>query len=238
MNFRAYVAEFIGTFALVWVGIYAIHHFAGEPGGLLGIAVAHGLAIGLFATATAPVSGGHLNPAVTLAMMVTRRTGFIDGIVYIVVQVAGGVVAAMAVKSLLGVDVVAAGTPQITEMIQSVQLSTSEESMRAMALEAIATFFLVFTIFGTMVDKRAPKVGGMYVGLAVTMGILAIGPMTGAALNPARWVGPVMVAELPTIQPMAYVAGPVLGGLVAALVYQYVMMGRDQVPGLSDSAKG
>ena len=75
--------------------------------------------------------------------------------------------------------------------------------MRAMALEAIATFFLVFTIFGTMVDKRAPKVGGMYVGLAVTMGILAIGPMTGAALNPARWVGPVMVAELTTIQPMA-----------------------------------
>ncbi|MCH8978910.1 MAG: aquaporin [Armatimonadetes bacterium] len=238
MNFRAYVAEFIGTFALCWVGIYAIHHFAGEPGGLLAIAIAHGLAIGLLATATAPVSGGHLNPAVTLAMMVTRRTGFLDGIVYMVMQVAGGVVAAMAVKSVLGTDVVFAGTPQVTEMIQSIQLSTSAESMRAMTLEAIATFFLVFMVFGSMVDKRAPKVGGMYVGLAVTMGVLAIGPMTGAALNPARWVGPAMVSETPTLQPMVYIAGPVLGGLVAALVYQYVMMGRDQVPGLGEDAAG
>ncbi len=234
MNFRAYVAEFIGTFALCWVGIYAIHHFAGEPGGLLGVAVAHGLAIGLLATATAPVSGGHLNPAVTLAMMVTRRTGFLDGIVYIGVQVAGGFVAAVAVKSVLGIDVVAAGAPQVAEMIKMASSSASADSMRAMTLEAIATFFLVFTIFGTMVDKRAPKVGGLYIGLAVTMGTLAIGPMTGAALNPARWIGPAMVGEQFDLQPMVFIAGPILGGLVAALIYQYVMMGRDQVPGLGE----
>ncbi len=234
MNFRAYVAEFIGTFALCWVGIYAIHHFAGEPGGLLGVAVAHGLAIGLLATATAPVSGGHLNPAVTLAMMVTRRIGFLDGVVYMAVQVIGALVAALAVKSVLGIDVVAIGTPQVTEMAQSLRLSASANSMNAMALEAIATFFLVFMVFGSMVDKRAPKVGGMYVGLAVTMGTLAIGPMTGAALNPARWIGPAVIGELNTWQPMVYVAGPVLGGLVAALIYQYVMMGRDQVPGLGE----
>ena len=164
MNFRAYVAEFIGTFALCWVGIYAIHHFAGEPGGLLGVAVAHGLAIGLLATATAPISGGHLNPAVTLAMMVTRRTGFLDGVVYMAVQVIGGFVAALAVKSVLGIDVVAAGAPQVAEMIKMASSSASADSMRAMTLEAIATFFLVFTIFGTMVDKRAPKVGGLYIG--------------------------------------------------------------------------
>ena len=238
MNFRAYVAEFIGTFALCWVGIYAIHHFAGEPGGLLGVAVAHGLAIGLLATATAPVSGGHLNPAVTLAMMVTRRTGFLDGVVYMAVQVIGALVAALAVKSVLGIDVVAIGTPQVTEMAQSLRLSASANSMNAMALEAIATFFLVFMVFGSMVDKRAPKVGGMYVGLAVTMGTLAIGPMTGAALNPARWIGPAVIGELTTWQPMVYIAGPVLGGLVAGLIYQYVMMGRDQVPGLGEDAEG
>jgi len=150
------------------------------------------------------------------------------------VQVIGALVAALAVKSVLGIDVVAIGTPQVTEMAQSLRLSASANSMNAMALEAIATFFLVFMVFGSMVDKRAPKVGGMYVGLAVTMGTLAIGPMTGAALNPARWIGPAVIGELNTWQPMVYVAGPVLGGLVAALIYQYVMMGRDQVPGLGE----
>ena len=237
MNLRAYVAEFIGTFALCSVGIYAIYYFVGEPGGLLGIAIAHGLAIGLLVTATAPVSGGHLNPAVTLVMMTTRRTGFVDGLAYIVMQVAGGFVAALAVRTVVGVDVVVVGTPQVTEMIQLHSSGATSDWMRAMSLEAVATFFLVFTIFGTMVDKRAPKVGGMYVGLAVTMGVLAIGPITGAALNPARWIGPATVAEQMGMQPMVYIAGPVLGGLVAGLVYQYVMMGRDQVPGLGEGGE-
>lgn len=244
MNVRAYVAEFIGTFALVWVGILAIHHFSSHPGGLLGIALAHGLAIGILATATMAVSGGHLNPAVTLAMLMTKRIKFMDAFAYWIVQLAAGFVAALMIKSSMGVEVVWNGTPQVMDALRPVSVEDGQAAMNALVLEAVATFFLVFAIFGTAVDKRASKMGGLYIGAAVTMGILAIGPLTGAALNPARWFGPAMVSDVATRETMTmgnlfmtYGIGPIIGALVAALVYQYVLMGRDQVPGLEPSSE-
>lgn len=244
MNVRAYVAEFIGTFSLVWVGIYSIYHFSGTPGGLLGIAVAHGLAIGILATATLPISGGHLNPAVTIAMLMTRRIKLLDALCYIVVQLAAGFAAAMLIKAVPmyngpsvvnGVQTVLQGTPSVSDTINGLAIEAREGAMSGWLLEAIATFFLVFAIFGSAVDKRAAKVGGLYIGLAVTMGTLAIGPLTGAALNPARWMGPAMVGHVsdnPAL-PMnwlfwVYFMGPISGAVVAGFVYQYVMMGRDQ----------
>lgn len=236
MNFRAYVAEFVGTFALVWVGILAINHFGSQDGGLLGVALAHGLAIGLLATATAAVSGGHLNPAVTLAMLMAKRIKAIDAFGYWVVQFAAGFVAAILVTGTLGGEAVLAGTPMVSEALRPSNIEDGQVVYGALALEAIATFFLVFVIFGTAVDNRAPKMGGLYIGGAVTMGILAIGPLTGAAMNPARWLGPAMNGNIVAAESMSlgnlfmvYGLGPITGALVAALVYQYVLMDRKQV---------
>ncbi len=249
MKPKAFVAEFIGTFALVWVAIYVIRNFSDVPGGLLTMALAQGMAIAILVSATMAVSGGHLNPAVTLAMLMTRRINFMNAACYIVCQVAGGLAAAFAIRFaplyksasvyVFSSETVTLGTPKMTDMISITRLTDSQIAMTGLVLEAIATFFLVFAVFGTVVDKRAHKMGGIYIGMAVTMGILAIGPMTGAALNPARWIGPAMmgeISEFPMMQnAMVYIVGPVLGALVAALVYQYVLMDRDQMPAVDDA---
>ncbi len=245
LNGKAYVAEFIGTFALVWVGIYVIHHLGNVPGGLVGIALAQGLAIGILISATMHVSGGHLNPAVTLGMLMTKRIGFLDALFYIVAQVAAGFVAAYAVGAvplfdgatpILGSTVVMNGTPVFAQALIGPELVESKVGLSAWMLEAIATFFLMFAVLGTAVDKRAHKMGGLFIGLAVTMGILAIGPFTGGALNPARWLGPAMMGEATSITGvsmkwlmMGYVVGPVTGAVIAAFVYQLFMVSREQL---------
>jgi aquaporin TIP len=245
MNYRAYVAEFIGTFALVWVGIYAIHHLSGVPGGLLGIALAHGLAIGLLATVAGPVSGGHFNPAVTIAMLMTRRISAVDALGYIFCQVAAGFVAAFAICAvpmfdaatlIEGKTIVANGTPTFQQVLIGPETNEARVAYSTWMLEAVATFFLMFVILGTAVDKRAPKVGGWYIGMAVTMGILAIGPLTGAAMNPARWFGPDIIGEVwmdngRSLKWLAvgYVLGPVTGAVLAGFVHQLFMVSKEQL---------
>ncbi len=245
MNVRAYVAEFIGTFALVWVGIYAIYHLSGVPGGLVGIALAHGLAIAILISATMHVSGGHLNPAVTIAMLMTKRINLMDALGYIVCQLAAGFVAAIAIKAvplfdgptlLDGSLVVFQGTPIFQPLIDGVALEPSSVAYSAWMLEAIATFFLVFAVLGTAVDKRAARMGGLYIGLAITIGILAIGPLTGGALNPARWMGPAMIGDVATNSTIplkwlffSYCIGPITGGVLAGFVYQLVMVSKEQL---------
>lgn len=247
MNVRAYIAEFLGTFALVWVGIYAIHHLSGVPGGLVGIALAHGLAIGLLCTVTAAVSGGHLNPAVTIAMLMCKKIKFMDALCYIVVQLAAGFAAAMLIKlvpifngaaPLDGTMVVFNGTPIFQSAINGPAMAESSVAYSAWLLEAVATFFLVFVILGGVADKRAPKIGGLYIGLAVTMGILAIGPFTGGALNPARWMGPAMLGDTATnsVIPLnwlafAYCIGPITGAVLAGFLYQLVIRSREDFSG-------
>lgn len=244
MKVKAYVAEFIGTFALVWVGIYVIRNLGDVPGGLVGIALAHGITIAVLASATLAISGGHLNPAITLGMLMTKRIDFKNAMMYIIVQFMGGWMAAYVMKFawmhdaegkyIYSSHMVTAGTPALAPFMNPTTIDNFRAATSGFILEAIATFFLMFAIYGTCVDKRAHKMGGLYIGLAVTMGILAIGPMTGAALNPARWFGPAMLGDISDI-PMSlnmliYVAGPIAGALVAALVYQYVLMDRDQLP--------
>ena len=244
MNVKAYVAEFVGTFALVWVGIYAIHHLSGVPGGLVGIALAQGLAIGILASATMAVSGGHLNPAITLAMLMTRKIKGMDALCYIIVQIAAGFAAAGMVRMvhlydgpnmISSAQTLLAGTPQVSAILSPDVIDERAAALSGWVLEAIATFYLAFAVLGTMADKRAPKTGGLFVGLAVTMGILAIGPFTGGALNPARWLGPAMLADVATNGTMSlywqmfvYLVGPVTGAVVAGWVYQFVIVGRDQ----------
>jgi MIP family channel proteins len=212
VNFRALLAEFIGTFALIFVGVLVIHHLGQAEAGLIGIAFAHGLAIACLASATGAISGGHLNPAVSFGFFLGKKMTLPAMLGYWVAQCLGAVVAAICASMVVvgdGMMVVGNGVPAPMRNL----------SMGAAILaEAIATFFLMFVIMGTAVDKRAPKVGGIYVGLAVTMGIYAIGPMTGAALNPARWFGPALITGK-LQDAVIYIVGPMIGAAVASLVY-------------------
>ncbi len=226
MKVRALIAEFIGTFALIFVGLLAIAHLGDlkANGGLVGIALAHGLAIACLASATAAISGGHLNPAVTFGMMLTRRIAIVPGLGYIVAQLLGGYVAAQAVGYCLGTEgmrAVVAGTPALGEAMSVPQ---------AIVAEGIATFFLVFVIFGTAVDLRAPKVGALFIGLTVTMDILAIGPLTGGAMNPARWFGPAMAGTKISANPIVWTLGPLAGAALAAIVYSMFLEDKNPIP--------
>jgi MIP family channel proteins len=214
---RNAVAEAVGVFALCFVGILAITNLGAVPGGLAGIAFAHGLAIAVMVAALGHVSGGHFNPAITIGLLVARKIDPVNAAVYVVAQLVGGLIAALVVSASFSSDVVSGGTPALGD---GVGVGT------AILLEAVATFFLVLTVFGTAVDKRAPaSVYPFAIGLSITAGILAIGPFTGAALNPARWFGPAMVGP-GFADALVWIVGPILGGVVAALVHQYVFAPR------------
>lgn len=220
MNGRAAVAEFIGTFALCYVGVLAIHHFQGVAGGLLAIAFAHGLTIAVMATATGSISGGHLNPAVTLVMLLAKKVTAADACAYVVAQIAAGFAAGAVLLGTYDPSVIAAGTPQLADGITMAQAFTAE---------ILATFMLVFVIFGAAVHHKAPEVGGIYIGFAVMVGILAVGPLTGAAMNPARWLGTGVIGGV-FENPALYFAGPVLGALLAAVVYKTLFEGYQPKP--------
>ena len=205
----ALVAEFIGTFALTLIGAGAILN---GGAGLVGIALAHGLVIVVFGTALGAVSGGHFNPAVSLAMLATRRINAVKAVGYIASQVLGSIFAAFILTQVFPAETVAAaklGTPL---------LSSSTSLGAGIMLEFLTTFFLVLAIFGTAVDTRAPKMGALFIGLTVTLGILCIGPMTGAALNPARSIGPALVGGYLENFWLYWIA-PIAGAVAAAFLY-------------------
>jgi MIP family channel proteins len=213
---RNFIAEFVGTFALVFIGGGAIMMVqrGGYTGGLLPIAFAHGLILALMVSATMNVSGGHLNPAVTLALLVARRIKPTLAGVHIVAQLAGAVAAALALKWGMPTEVFEAtrgGGQQVTIDIALGQ---------AVGLEAIATFFLMFVIYGTAVNAEAPRLGGMAIGLTIAADILAIGPLTGASMNPARSFGPALASGVWEGQ-VVYWIGPILGAIVAALLWEF-----------------
>ncbi|MBI1332891.1 MAG: aquaporin [Armatimonadetes bacterium] len=212
MNKKALIAEFIGPFALCYGGILSIHNSGGN---LVVPALCHGLIIAVFVTAFAAISGGHLNPAVTCAFIATGKIKMTDGIAYIVSQCIGAVCGSLAVLgSGLGKDVVSGGTPVLAPNLTMVN---------GIVLEAIATFFFLLVIFGTAVDKRAPKMGGLLIGLTISLDILAIGPLTGGAMNPSRWLGPALVTQENLGNVVIYFVGPILGAVLGAVLYDKVL---------------
>lgn len=214
MNTKALIAEFIGTFALIFVGVGAIaaNHLSGGQSGLTGIALAHGLTIAVMASATAAISGGHLNPAVTIGLFFGRKIDLINTVGYVISQCAGAIAAAFLIKLCIPHDALQAvgmGTPA---------LGTNITPVMGLITEIVLTFFLVFVICGTAVDARAPKVGALFIGLTVTLDILIGGPITGAAMNPARHLGPALLGGgLNNL--WLYWVGPVIGGVLASVVY-------------------
>ena len=213
------VAELIGTFALIFVGVGAINN---NPG-LLGVAFAHGLTIAVMVSATAGISGGHLNPAVTFGLLVGKQIDTWKAIAYWISQLAGAVIAGILLVNLLGttsqsgVAAVAGGTPDLNGI----------GPLKGTLLEGVLTFFLVFVVYGTAVDSRAPKIGGLAIGLTVTLDILFAGPLTGGAVNPARTFGPA-VASAHWNHHLVYWIGPMLGGAAAGLVYGNFLIKQGQ----------
>jgi len=215
VNQKALIAEFIGTFTLIFIGVGAIagNYINGGQTGLTGIALAHGLAIAVMVSATAAVSGGHLNPAVTIGLFAARKIDAVNAVGYVLAQCLGGIVAAGLIKFCVPAMALAAvgmGTPAVgAGVLVSMAFIT----------EIILTFFLVFVVYGSAVDKRAPKVGGLFIGLTVALDILMGGPISGAAMNPARHLGPALLGGgLQNI--WLYWLGPVIGGILAGVSYK------------------
>ncbi len=215
---QACLAELIGAFALTFIGAGAIitNQFLGASGfGLLGIALAHGLVLAILVSATGHISGGHCNPAVTFGFMLTRRIDLIVGVLYILSQLIGASIAAGLLVGIFPADLwksVSLGAPQ---------LDRSVSAGIGVLVEAVLTFFLVFTVFATAVDPRGPKsIAGFGIGLVLTFDILMGGPFTGAAMNPARAFGPMLAGNVWS-DGWVYWVGPLLGGGIAALLYYY-----------------
>jgi len=218
---RHFVAEFVGIFALVFIGSGALLMVqrTNPSDGLLVVALAHGIILALMVSATINVSGGHLNPAVTLAMVVTRRIAPAMAGVHIVAQLAGAAFGAFVLKWTIAAQTFSAARGGGQAVAMDVTMS------QAITLEAVATFFLVFVIFGTAVSPEAPKLGGMAIGLTIGADILAIGPLTGGSMNPARSFGPALASGIWEGQVVFWI-GPAIGAIVAALMWEYLLLRR------------
>jgi aquaporin TIP len=228
---RALTAEAIGTFALCFVGILAINvdTIGGSDGAasLATIAFAHGLTIAVMVAALGALSGAHFNPAVTAGFVATGRMPAATGAMYVGAQLAGAALASLLIAWLFGLDIVRAGTPA---------MAPSVRPLGGMVVEVVTTFFLVLVIFGTAVDHRAPKsVFPLAIGLTVALDIMATGPITGAAMNPARALGPALVSGA-WDNHWAYWAGPILGGVLAAFLQHRFLM--EYAPSVETAAHG
>jgi MIP family channel proteins len=224
---RRLVAEFVGTFALIFIGAGSIVASGNEisgitPGaGLVTIALAHGLAIGTMVSAVGHVSGGHFNPAVTVGLWVGRRIGTGEALAYVVTQLVAGIAGAWVLRLVV---------PQSSwepAALGATLTSPDVSEIQAVTIEAVLTFFLVWVVFATAVDPEGSfnRVAGLAIGFVIAMDIMMGGPFTGASMNPARSLGPA-VAGGEYAGLWVYFVGPVIGGTVAASAYDLVVLRR------------
>jgi MIP family channel proteins len=217
---KALVAEAIGTFTLCFAGVLAISAtgVVGAPAGLANLAsigLAHGLAIAVMIAALGAISGGHFNPAVTFGFVVTGRMTVVTGALYWAAQLIGAVIAGLILVVVIGGPAVANGTPNLDPKVPA---------LSGIIVEAVLTFFLVLVIFGTAVDERAPKsVFPFAIGFTVALDIMAGGPLTGAAMNPARTFGPALASGMWSNH-LVYWIGPLIGGAAAGLLQHYFLL--------------
>jgi aquaporin Z len=217
---KSYWAEFLGTFTLCFVGQGAIgvqHMLGAGAAGLLPIAVAFGLALAVMASALGATSGAHFNPAVTFGFVVTGRQSWTSAITYWISQLLGAIAASFLLRSVVPGESGQAthwGVPMLGEGVS--------QSM-GFLVEFVLTFFLVTAVWGTAVDERSPRIGGFGIGLALTMDMLVGGPLTGAAVNPARAFGAACASGVWDAH-WIYWLGPLLGGAAAARMYRQIVL--------------
>jgi MIP family channel proteins len=212
---RRAVAEFVGTFALVVVGAGSI----AVGGRLTDVALAHGLVIAVMASAVGHISGGHFNPAVTLGFVVTRRMALRLAGAYWFAQIVAAILGALVLKWVLP-----AGLDDRSNL-GAPALGPGVGSGTGLVIEALLTFFLVWVIFATAADPRGAfkSIAGLAIGLTITLDIFFGGPLTGAAMNPARALGPQLVQNVWSDCWVWYL-GPALGAIAAALLYEYLYL--------------
>ena len=214
-------AEALGTFSLIFVGcgVVVASSLPGAGFGLMGIALAHALVLAIAVTAAMNISGGHINPAVTIGLMVIKRITPRDALAYIAAQLIGAVLGIYTLKHVFPAGILAIGTMGTPALSNAMTFGT------AIGLEAVLTFFLMSAVMGTAVAESAPKVGGFGIGLVLFFDILVGGTLTGAAMNPARAFAPALATGTWFAQPVWW-AGPILGAVVAAVLWEKVILRR------------
>jgi len=221
---RPLTAEFVGTLLFVFVGagsvVAALGSGAGGAGiGALGVALAHGVGLAIIVSMTMSISGAHLNPAVTFGLWIADRIDSGRAGQYVLAQFLGAVAGAALVKVLLPRTAVAlalVGTPH---------LAAEVSFMQAVWIEAAFTFLLVSAVFGTAVSSEAPKIAGFGIGLALFVAALVAGNWTGAVLNPARALGPALVAWQWNAHAVYWI-GPLIGAGVAGALWKAILLPR------------
>ncbi|HKN48987.1 MAG TPA: MIP family channel protein [Actinomycetota bacterium] len=221
------VAEFVGTLALVFIGAGSV--VALRPLGaaaILGIALAHGLVLAVMVSNLGHISGGHFNPAVTVGAWVTGKIETLRAGFYIVCQLAGAVAGAGLLRWAIPERIWRAATLGATLVDHTDNITNA----KAVLLEGILTFFLVFTVFAAAIDDRGAfkSIAGLSIGLVLTFDILVGGFLTGASMNPARSFGPALVAAK-WDDFWVYVAGPLSGAVIAGAVYWFSFLRGRQV---------
>lgn len=214
-NSKVFIAEFVGTFALVFIGMAA----GIVQAGLVGVALAHGLTLAVFAYAYGHISGTHVNPAVTFGLALNGTVKWGQAAFYWIAQFAGAILAAFLLKvavESLGADISGGAT---------LGALTESQPIMAMVFEAILTFFLMNTILNTAVSGKGGAFSGWAIGTTLAIAILAGGPFTGASLNPARTFGPAIFSQ-PSISNVytyiIYFFGPLIGSTLAVIVFNFL----------------
>src|SRR5712692_9555117 len=253
---QKFLAELLGTAFLVWVGPGSITTTLFLAGGKLPfsmaelgmIALAFAFAIAAMVYTIGHISGCHINPAVTFSLAVTRRISWSEAGVYWVAQILGGFLGAVFIALAFGWSAAAQG-PGLgaTNFGNAISLyGTAGGWIVAIAMETIGTFFLLLVIMGTAVDGRAPSGwAGLIIGLMVAGEIIAFGPITNVALNPARALGPALLQVMlggtyDLSHLIVYFVGPLLGGVLGVLTYDFIQRARTTgsaaIGGISESA--
>ena len=235
---RAYCIELVGAFALVYfaAGVVCLNMVTTPRGleagtaaltlhqpGVFGVALVYGLTYAVLVTLTAPVGGGYLNPAITLVLWVANRLNTLQASWLIGAQMVGAVLAGFCLRATFSPEILVKarfGAPHLNLLAYQDLTRTSQYA--GTAIEIVLTFFLVFAIFGLFAGQARNPLAGLPAGALITAGVLLAFPLTGAAMNPARWFGPVFWeavdaqsgAESPWADALVYLAGPIVGALL------------------------
>jgi aquaporin TIP len=209
---RRGVAEFVGAFTLIFIGGGAGIVSGGD---IVAVALANGLAIGIMVTNLGHISGGHFNPAITLGFVATRRITTPLAVVYWIAQFGGALIAAAILRGLFKGSLILGSVPH----------APAFGAGKGFVLEIIMTFFLVWAVWATAVDPGGAfkAIAGLAIGLTISIDVLMGGPLTGAAMNPARAFGPQLISGM-WGEGWIYYLGPALGALIAALAYEYLYL--------------
>lgn len=243
---RALIMEFIGTFALIFIGGWSVFAAANKPGVLIA-AFGHGAVLGIMVYIGAAISGAHYNPAVTLALAVTGNTDPISAVAYIIIQLLASLFAGASIHWMLPATDAYQKSPS---KLGYPHLDKSATPAQGMFMELFGAFFLMFSIYAVAVHRgsqTSSATKGFVIGGSLFFAICAFGPVTGAALNPARTFGPSIIAkEFMMNAWWIYYVGPCLGAIIAASIYEFTFNGvvhdytaanKDETGGISDGMR-